>query len=164
MMITIRPADDQDTSWRDHLLTRHWGSTSIVSRGQVHIASTLPAFIGLCDEQTAGLITYYIEDQECQIISLNSECENLGIGTALLQTVIEVAAKSLCRRVWLITTNDNLAALRFYQKRGFTIVDVHRNALEISRQLKPEIPLVGMDGIPLRDEIELELVIHDSNR
>jgi hypothetical protein len=59
----------------------------------------------------------------------------------------------------LVTTNDNLNALRFYQKRGFVLVAVHRNALEVSRKLKPEIPLVGMDSIPLRDEIELEMMV-----
>lgn len=56
-------------------------------------------------------------------------------------------------------TDDNLHALRFYQNRGFVLVAVYRNALEISRQLKPEIPLIGKNGIPLRDEIELEYTL-----
>jgi DNA-3-methyladenine glycosylase I len=73
--------------------------------------------------------------------------------------VKKVARQSGCRRLWLVTTNDNLNALRFYQKRGFALVAVHRNALEISRKLKPEIPLIGADGIPLRDEIELEITL-----
>ena len=47
--------------------------------------------------------------------------------------------------------------MRFYQKRGFVLVAVHRNALAESRRLKPEIPLIGIDDIPLRDEIELEM-------
>jgi hypothetical protein len=59
----------------------------------------------------------------------------------------------------LITTNDNVAALRFYQKRGFTLAALHKNALEQSRRLKPQIPLLGLDGIPLRDEIELEIFL-----
>jgi hypothetical protein len=60
------------------------------------------------------------------------------------------------------TTNDNLNALRFYQKRGFVLVSVHRNAVIKSRQLKPEIPLTGNDGIPLRDEIELEMLLESA--
>ncbi len=60
-------------------------------------------------------------------------------------------------RLVVVTTNDNLNALRFYQKRGFILVQLRPNALARSRQLKPQIPLVGMDGIPLRDEIELEM-------
>jgi Acetyltransferase (GNAT) family len=64
-----------------------------------------------------------------------------------------------CRRVWLITTNDNLRALRFYQRRGFRLVAVHPDALARSRELKPSIPEIGLDGIPLRDELELELLL-----
>ena len=62
-----------------------------------------------------------------------------------------------CTRLWVITTNDNVNALRFYQRRGFCLVTVHRGAVDRSRAtLKPEIPAAGAYGIPLRDEIELE--------
>ena len=81
-------------------------------------------------------------------------------GEALVKAVERVVTQSSCRRLWFITTNDNLNALRFYQKRGFELVSVHRNALEKSRKLKPVIPLIGIDSIPLRDEIELEKIIH----
>lgn len=67
-----------------------------------------------------------------------------------------------CRRLWLVTCNDNLKALGFYQKRGFCLTALHRNVLEVSRKLKPEIPQIGMDGIPLRDEIEMELILEKS--
>ncbi len=77
----------------------------------------------------------------------------------LIEAVKQAAVSAGCRRLWLITTNDNLHALRFYQKRGFRLVAVYPNALEESRRLKPEIPLVGLDGIPLRDELELELAL-----
>jgi hypothetical protein len=60
--------------------------------------------------------------------------------------------------VWLTTTNDNLDALRFYQRRGFRISAVRPRAVERARAtLKPEIPEVGAYGIPVRDEIDLEL-------
>lgn len=69
------------------------------------------------------------------------------------------AVSENCFRLWLITTNDNLAAIGYYQKRGFSLVAVHRNALEEARKIKPTIPLIGIDGIPLRDEIELEILL-----
>jgi len=75
----------------------------------------------------------------------------------MLEAVAAVAREEGCRRVWLITTNDNLRALRFYQRRGFHLVAMHPNALARSRELKPSIPEIGLDGIPLRDELELEL-------
>lgn len=83
--------------------------------------------------------------------------EGRGLGTALLNQMIETAKQAGCPVVRLITTNDNLRALRFYQKRGFDMVNFYRNALDESRRLKPEIPLIGLNGIPLKHEIELEL-------
>jgi N-acetylglutamate synthase-like GNAT family acetyltransferase len=104
-------------------------------------------------------VTYRLEGDECEVITLNSLIGGMGVGSALIEAIREVAVSAGCKRLWLITTNDNLAALSFYQKRGFVLVAVYRNVLEQSRRLKPEIPLVGMDGIPLRDELELELLL-----
>ena len=83
----------------------------------------------------------------------------MGIGTALIDAVRSVAVANKIRRLWLITTNDNIEALRFYQRRGFSLVTIHRNALEESRKLKAEIPAIGSNGIPLRDELELEMLL-----
>ncbi len=140
----------------------------MVSRGKVHFAHMLPGFVILPvnNEETqdnnlsarvAGFITYNIEGQDCEIVTINSFRENIGVGTALIDAVKQAAQAEGCKRLWLVTTNDNMRALRFYQKRGFELVAVHRNALAQSRKLKPEIPLTGTDDIPLRDEIELEL-------
>ena len=94
-----------------------------------------------------------------EILSLDSLHEYKGIGTLLLNAAIGKARDSGLERIMLITTNDNLPALRFYQKRGFDLVQIRRNALEQARKIKPEIPLIGMDGIPIKHEIELELIL-----
>lgn len=107
--------------------------------------------------KVAGFITYNIVEKSCEIVTINSYRERIGVGSALIEAVKQAALSEGCKRLWLITTNDNLHALRFYQKRGFELVAVYRNALAEARKLKPEIPLTGMDDIPLRDEIELEL-------
>ena len=108
-----------------------------------------------------GLVTYHVDEDACEIVTIDSLVPSRGVGTALIEAVKVAAIEAGCKRLWLITTNDNLNALRFYQKWGFELVAIHRNALEKSRELKPEIPTIGMDGIPLRDEIELEMVIGD---
>lgn len=154
---TIRPVDKADRNWIAQFLDKHWGSTRIVTKGQVYLAHLLPGFIAEDGDEKIGLVTYRMEGDECEIITLNSTRENGGIGTALLDAVKQAAAEEGCQRVWLITTNDNFHALRFYQKRDFRLVAVYPNALDQSRKVKPEIPLFGIDGIPLRDEIELEL-------
>jgi len=108
-------------------------------------------------------LTYHVDGRECEIVTINSLEEGVGVGSALL-TAVKDKAKSLgCRRLWLITTNDNLNALRFYQKRGLHIAAVYPGAMERSRRLKPSIPLVGKDGIPLRDELELELSLEGTS-
>lgn len=157
--LEIRKLDQNDNPWVEYFLTEFWHSAKVVTRGRVHAADQLPGFIAQQGAKRVGLITYQIQDDGCEIVTLNSLAEHLGIGSALVGAVRNVATSSKCRRLWLITTNDNLAALRFYQKRGFSMVRVYPNALEHSRRLKPEIPLVGMDGIPLRDELELEMLL-----
>jgi ribosomal protein S18 acetylase RimI-like enzyme len=102
-------------------------------------------------------VTYSVEGDSCELVTLDSLAEGAGVGSALLEASVEAARAGGCRRLWLITTNDNLPALRFYQKWGFRLVAVHRDALAESRRLKPSIPLVGREGISLRDELELLL-------
>jgi GNAT superfamily N-acetyltransferase len=156
----IRALNDADREWVTRLLTEHWSSPRIVSRGRVCDGDRLPGFATLRDGQPIGLATYRIENDACEIVTLNSLSERQGVGSALIDAVKGVARAASCRRLWLVTTNDNVFALGFYQRRGFDLVAVHRGAMaEARRQLKPEIPLVGLDGIPLRDEIELELTL-----
>jgi N-acetylglutamate synthase-like GNAT family acetyltransferase len=156
-MFTIRPAEKEDRNWVAQFLDEQWGSTRIVTRGEVYLAHLLPGFIAIKDDARVGLITYRFEGTECEIITINSTVEGGGIGSALIEAVKQAVILEGCKRMWLITTNDNMRALRFYQKRGFHLIAVYPNALEQSRKLKPEIPLFGIDGIPLRDEIELEM-------
>jgi len=105
------------------------------------------------------LVTFQITGDACEIVTLDSLIEDRGIGTGLIEAVSTAASAVGCRRLWLITTNDNLHALGFYQKRGFRLAAVHPGAVDAARKLKPEIPLIGNDGIPIRDEIELEIVL-----
>ena len=92
-----------------------------------------------------------------EIVTLNVLKQREGFGRALVDEVIKKAISLNCSRVWVITTNDNTVAVKFYETMGFSTVAVHKNAVEKSRKLKPEIPLVGIDGIPITDEIELEI-------
>ncbi len=137
----------------------HWGSNRVVSKGRLLCPTELEGFAAVRDEKIVGLATYRVEGEECEVVTINSLTKGTGIGSSLLDAVRGAAVKARCRRLWLITTNDNLSALRFYQKWGLHIAAVYPNALERSRGLKPEIPLLGKEGIPLRDEIELEMIL-----
>lgn len=161
IVIKIDDFDGRYLDWAAELLRRTWGSTRVVSRGQIHEAIDLPGFVAVVGKQPVGLATYRITGEECELTTIDSIQHGIGVGSTLLEAVKEVAQRAQCRRLWLITTNDNTKALRFYQRRGFTLAALHRNALAESRRLKREIPLIGVDGIPLRDEIELELILKD---
>lgn len=140
-------------------ITRRWSAETVVAHGVVYRPHELDGFVALRGNEIVGLVTLRAEGGACEIVTIDSTQSGAGIGTALIDAAKAFARQAGCTRLWLITTNDNLGALRFYQKRGFVLVAVHRNAVEESRKLKPQIPLIGNDGIPLRDEIELEMVL-----
>ena len=156
-MIEIHQRDANDDEWVENILKKYWYSTRIISKGVIHEADKLPGFIAQHDNVRVGLVLYEMVRDECEIVSLNSLTELTGVGSLLVDAVKTTATEAHCRRVWLVTTNDNMQALRFYQRKGFVLSALHLNAVHESRKLKPEIPVAGQDGIPIRDEIELEI-------
>jgi len=163
----IQPVVDEDREQIVELLRRAWGSNRVIAHGRVYLADRLQGFKAVFtndsknrdDKFLMGLITYTKDVDVCEIVTLDSLVPGIGIGTALVGRVDAVAKSARCKRLWLITTNDNTNGLKFYQKCGFHIVAVYPDAIEKSRELKPEIPLFGNDGIPIRDEIELEKIL-----
>lgn len=153
----VRDAVAGDRAWMRNLLLERWAGTRVVSRGRLHDAAALPALVAWYADERAGLLTYAVETDACEIVTLDACVAGQGTGSALLRALVERARTNGWRRVWLVTTNDNTRALRFYQRTGFAVVAVHQDAVTGSRRLKPEIPLRGCDGVPIRDEIELEL-------
>ena len=142
------------------LIDDSWAGPEIVVNGRLWDTRRLPGIAAL-DESggLAGYLLYFYHGGVCEIMVLESLRENAGVGTALIERVKKIARERNVKIVAVTTTNDNLRAIRFYQRRGFTIKELRPNILEISRQLKPGIPLLGNEGIPIRDEIEFEHVL-----
>ncbi|MEX2203165.1 MAG: GNAT family N-acetyltransferase [Actinomycetota bacterium] len=113
----------------------------------------LPGFVAEDEGRPAGLLTYVLEGDACEVVTIDAFENGRGIGTALIGAVKELGA----RRLWLVTTNDNARAQRFYERRGFILVAVHEGAVDRSRLEKPEIPLVGNGGVEIHDEFEYGL-------
>ena len=141
----------------NNFIMSNWHSLDMAVRGEVVDMTVMEGFIAYYEENIIGLVTYRIEDNECEIMSLDSLRENQGIGTALVNKVVETAKKEKCIKVKLITTNDNINALCFYQKRGFDMVHLYHNAVDTARRLKPSIPMLGDFDIPIKHEIEFEM-------
>ncbi|MCL1694781.1 GNAT family N-acetyltransferase [Lysinibacillus sp. BPa_S21] len=154
--MTVIPIQQLPQNEMLQFFKEHWGSTEMVISSGIYDCSQLDGFAYM-DEQNKilGLVTYIIRPEECEIISLDSIVEEIGIGSLLVQAVERHALEQSCKMISLITTNDNLHALKFYQKRGYHLVEIIQNAVDQARTYKPEIPLIGNDGIPIRDEIRL---------
>ncbi len=153
-MMTITSENRDEVN---QFISSHWFSMSMVVRGKVVDMTELDGFVVYDSKEIIGLVTYRVKGHECEIMSMDSLKEKQGIGTSLVKKVIEKAKSLGCTRLKLITTNDNIYALKFYQKLGFDMTNLYRNALDLSRKLKPSIPLTGNFDIPLKHEIEFEL-------
>lgn len=160
--VVLRPVTAADRDWVRALMREHWGDEIVVVNGHVHRPHELPGFIAEDGDEKVGLITYNIDGDACEVVSLNALRSGMGIGTMLIDAVREAAIAAGCRRLWLITTNDNVDALRFYQRRGFVLAALRPGEIARSRLLKPKLPEIGLYDIPIRDELELEQILTDA--
>jgi len=159
MSVRIDSATSADADLIAAFVKEHWRADFIVTRGRKIFPKTLPALIARESKECVGLLSYEVIGKDCEIIAFEALKKHQGIGSALLDEMTGEAKKLGCRRLWLITTNDNLEALRFYQRRGFRLRAVHPDAISLSRKLKPTIPVAGNFGIPICDELELEMTL-----
>jgi GNAT superfamily N-acetyltransferase len=155
----IRPIGVADRSWVRGVVSAAFASPRIVSRGVLHVADDLPGFVGEEAGEPMGLLLYQMGASECEVVVLLSLQERKNVATRLLAEAEQAARGAGCRRLWLVTTNDNLPAIAFYSKRGWRQVAIHRGAVAEARRLKPEIPEFGANGVRKEDEIEFELTI-----
>src|SRR5687767_747085 len=139
-------------------MLRHWRASRMASHGRLFDVPHLPGFVAEVGGELRGHVAYLVEAESMEIVWIGTAAGQQGAGSALLAACARLARDRALPRVWLITTNDNLDALRFYQRRGFRLVAVHPEAVDHARrELKPEIPATGSFGIPIRDELQLEL-------
>jgi ribosomal protein S18 acetylase RimI-like enzyme len=154
--VLIREYRESDRVWAEPFMRDEFGGPLQARRGDLLDVLALPGFVAERGGQPIGLVTYRLENDECELAFIAALERRAGVGSALLEALLQAVAG--CERIWLVTTNDNLEALRFYQRRGFVLSALRPRAVDEAReQLKPQISTVGEFGIPLRDELELEL-------
>jgi ribosomal protein S18 acetylase RimI-like enzyme len=122
---TIREIQPSDREWARAFLMEQFGSTRVVTRGVMHEADKLPGFVALYDDVPRALLTYSHRNNELEVVTLHSAMAGLGLGSRLLVAASRLARDRRCRRIWLITTNDNEPAILFYQRRGMRIAAIH---------------------------------------
>jgi GNAT superfamily N-acetyltransferase len=151
----VRPYDPvADEPWATGFLDQHLGGRR-QARGGVVIDVLAPG-LGLVASDGVGLLTYHIDADAIELTAMAAHPRGRGTGTALLEALVELAPAARATRIWVVTTNDNLDALAFYQRRGFRLSTVRIGAVdEARRTLKPALPVVGEHDIEMHDEIEL---------
>ena len=163
--VQVRRLREDEREWAAEVLRAAWGSDNRLSAfglgrsnltGRQHHPAQLPALVAEVEDERAGLATYAIEGDRCELVTLNALTVGAGIGGALVEAVADAARAHGCKRLRVTTTNDNFPALRLYQRHGFVLDALLPRAVEIARGAKPQIAPVGVAGIPIRDELELE--------
>jgi GNAT superfamily N-acetyltransferase len=157
--VEVRELGIEDRPWAERLVSDHLASPRIVSRGVLHDARALPGLVAESEGARVGLLQYRVVGEELEVVVLIAAPPRRGAGRSLLRAAERLARSRGCTRLWLITTNDNRAAISFYRATGWRQAAVHRGAVREARRLKPEIPECAADGTPIEDEIEFELLL-----
>lgn len=155
-MMHTREATAADSEWIANLIRERWHSPFVVTKGRKHDTRRLPGIVACEDSIPVGLLLYSADKSAIEIVTLDALIPRKGIGRLLLDAISKYAARHGIRRLWLITTNDNTAAISFYTACGFRLVAVHPGGVARAREIKPEIPIEGIGGVPIRDELEFE--------
>ena len=153
--MTVRPLRADERAWLRETLAARWGGEEVLGRGRAWRPGELAALVAIEDGEPVGVATYEVTGEEAELVTLDALRPGRGAGRALVDAVAAAARDAGARRLTVMTTNDNLRALRLYQRAGFRLAELRPGAIDRARARKPSIPLVGDDGIPIRDEIDL---------
>jgi ribosomal protein S18 acetylase RimI-like enzyme len=150
----MAPADDATV---ERLLDAELGGRVQARLGEMHDVLVLSGYCAWLGDRIHGVATYAVDQDRAELaaVAVSSDQRFVGIGSALIEAVASTVAAQGGRELWLVTTNDNVDALRLYQRRGFHLASLRARAIDRARALKPTIPLRGCYGIPMRDELIL---------
>jgi ribosomal protein S18 acetylase RimI-like enzyme len=157
--VVLRPVQESDRPTVEWLTTQLWGAPEVIVHDEAFYPAALPGIIAERGGRILGLLTFDVRPGVLEIATINALEQHTGIGTLLIEAVRAEAKRRGCHEITLTTTNDNLSALRFYQRRGFRLAALRPGAVDRSRMRKPEIPRTGDYGIPLHDEIDLTCTV-----
>jgi hypothetical protein len=154
--VTVRPATFSDRGWVNEVIAQRWGGV-VAIHDELYVPAELPSLVAELDGERVGLLTYKVDRHGLEVVTVDALMDGVGAGTSLICAARNIAQSQALPRMWTVTTNDNVHALWFYQRLGLRVVRVDLGAVDRARLLKPSIPLMGHDGIPIRDELVLEV-------
>jgi ribosomal protein S18 acetylase RimI-like enzyme len=155
----VRQIAQVDRDWVAETLVQEWTSTSVARLGELVEAAGLPGYLATLGGRRVGLVLVDVKEGAYEVVAISTTEPRRGIGRALMGRCVAEARARGCRRVWLVTTNNNLAAIGFYQRLGMDLCALHRHAVHVSKKLKPTIPLRDATGVRIDHELEFELLL-----
>ncbi len=155
----VRQIAPGDRDWVAKVLVEQWTSTSVARRGELVEAGGLPGYLVTLGARRVGLVLVDVKDRAYEVVAISTTEPGHGVGRALMERCFAEARTTRCRRMWLVTTNNNIAAISLYQRLGMDMCALHRQAVQLARELKPTIPLRDATGVPIDHEVEFELLL-----
>jgi GNAT superfamily N-acetyltransferase len=154
----VREVHDHERAWLAATLQKRWNGDTVAGRGRTWTPRELPALVAVEESgERVGLATYEVAGETAELVTIDALRPGGGVGRRLLEAVAAAARAAGARPLSVMTTNDNLPALRLYQHAGLRLAELRPGAVDRARTLKPSIPVTGHDGIPIRDELDLIL-------
>jgi ribosomal protein S18 acetylase RimI-like enzyme len=156
----VRPLGPDDLAAAEALV-----DATLAGRHQARLGATvdvlaLPGLGAWAGDRLVGLATWAPPGagrrSELAALAVAEDHRGRGVAAALVEAAAEAARAAGATAQWLVTTNDNLDALRLYQRHGYRLTALRPGAVDVARALKPSIARLGRDGIPLRDELVLQ--------
>jgi ribosomal protein S18 acetylase RimI-like enzyme len=156
MSLVVRaPRAGETDGWFE----QHWGDRTVAAHGTAYSMDDVECLVADDGGRLVGAVTFRTEAEDMEVVTIDADERRRGIGRTLLAAAVAEAQHRGLRRVWLTTTNDNLTAIAFYQAVGFRLCALRPDGVAESRRVKPTIPLRGENGLPLRDELDLERIL-----
>ena len=152
--VLVREATDADRSAARELFRRDFGRTQIVAFGEVIDIDAMPALVAVMNTEPSGALAYRLLGDALHIVALATDpmWQRSGVGAYLLAEAELLARRLNLMRLVVATTNDNLPALYFYQRRGYRLTELVPNSVVAHTHQE----IAGFAGILVRDEVRLE--------
>lgn len=160
--LEVRAAQPEDRERMEEIALHFWGETEVACFDAVYDVLELPAFVAELDGQVVGFLSYATEGERLNLVVLNvlPDYQGHGVGESLLRAVVGQGRRLGLARLVVSTSNDDLLALSFYQRAGFTIEEVVPGRILEHHGGEEE----GFAGIPVRDEVRLQLLLDYPDR
>jgi ribosomal protein S18 acetylase RimI-like enzyme len=133
----FREADDSDQAINGYL-----------HKGEVVVAVVAGRIVGYGQLVSAGT-----GSAELKSMAVLEEQRGSGVGRALVAAMLRVCRDRGVGRVVVATAAADTGNLRFYQRQGFRLLSIERDAFGPPTGYPPGLLV---DGIPLRDRVWLD--------